>query len=390
MSAVAAPPCPAPPEPTYLLRGQTTLESVIVDERGHLFFTNETSLLRLDRRDTEPKRLTDVQDPGGLAFDTDGKLLLGYGNTSANGSHGDIDGPSGLVKVDPDSGETMPYATGLSMANGLVRGPDGSFYASNDFGSNIDRIRDGETERGWAKVESGNGLVIDSSGRYLYAAQTFRPAAIARVDLTDPSQVTTYMLADEPDYPAGLDGLAIDAADSIYAAANGAGEIWKIARTKDGGAARPCVLLDDLPPFPDGPSAVAVGVGDGPFGAGNLYVVTFDGNVIELPRAAALPPPEGAAKLRLEARPRVAREEERTRFTFIATLVRADQTTRMGGVSVHFAGKKRRTGRRGRAAIVATPRRAGRLRARARHSRFGKATATIRVLPRPDAERSRR
>lgn len=375
---VAAPACPAPlPEPNYLVRGETLLESVIVDHRGRLFFTNSTGVLRLDARGAKPKPLVEVAEPGGLAFDSDGKLVVGTGNSVPNGTRGDATGPSGLLKVDPDTGAVKPYATGLSMGNGLVRGPDGSFYASNDFGSNIDRIRGGETERGWAKVDSGNGLVIDSSGRYLYAAQTFRPAAIARVDLADPANVTTYVAADEADTSAGLDGLAIDAADNIFAAANGAGEIWKVPRTEDGAADRPCILLDDLPPFPDGPSAVAVGVGNGPFGAGNLYAVTFDGSVIELPGAVA---PAAIPRLYLRVQPRSVRRDERRRFTFQAVVSSAGVTYPARGALIRFAGKRRVTDADGRAGITARFRRAGRRRARVTQPGVRGAKVIVRVL----------
>ena len=288
-AAAAIEACPGSlPEPNYLVTGQTTLESVIVDDRGRLFFTNADRVLRLDGRNVAPVKLADIVEPGGLAFDSDGKLVVGTGNTIPNGVVGNVAGQSGLIKVDPDTGETSTYATGLSMGNGLVRGLDGSFYASDDGGVNIDRITDGRTEPGWAKVISGNGLVIDSSGQHLYAAETFRPAAIARVPLADPGAANTeWMLAANPlDWPAGLDGLAIDGADNIFAAANGSGAVWKVAINGDGSAGTPCTVLSGLPGFPDGPSAVAVGVGDGPFGAGNLYVVTFDGNVIELPGVA--------------------------------------------------------------------------------------------------------
>jgi sugar lactone lactonase YvrE len=379
-AALAAPDCPPPlPQPQYLLRDQTRLESVIVDARGRLFFTDAAGLLRLDARGAQPVRLVDVEAPGGLAFDTDGKLMLGSGNSIANGSHGDADGPSSLVEVDPDTGASSVYATGLSMGNGIVRGPDGSFYASNDIGSNIDRIRDGQTERGWAKVESGNGLVIESTGRYLYAAQTFRPAAIARVDLAAPADVTTYMAADQPDWEAGLDGLAIDAADNVFAAANKAGEIWKIGPKADGTAARPCVLLRGLPGFPDGPSAVAVGAGSGPFGAGNLYVVTFDGNVIELPGVAVPPGSVPTPPLRLRIRPKSARVGVRTRFRVRTTATVAGKVVPVAGALVRLAGHRRRTGARGRTSIVATLRRTGRVRARATRRGFRPAKAWIRA-----------
>jgi gluconolactonase len=277
--ALAAPDCAQGPSSVRtLLSGQGTLESVAVDRAGRLFFTNDDSLLRLDRPGGQPRVLTHVPDPGGLAFDDRGNVIVGYGNTASNGAVGDITGPSGLLVVNPDTGASAVYATGLSMANGLVRGPDGSYYASNDFGSNIDRIRNGHTERGWAHVDSGNGVAIDTSGRYLYVAQTFRPAAIQRVELAHPENVTEYVRAAPEDITAGLDGMARDDADRLFVAANGAGQVWRV----DPDPREICVLLRGLPGFPDGPSAVATGSRRGPFPARNVYVVTFDGNLIEL------------------------------------------------------------------------------------------------------------
>jgi sugar lactone lactonase YvrE len=265
-----------------LLSGQGTLESVAVDRRGRLFFTNDGSLLRLDRPGGQPRVMTLIQDPGGIAFDDRGDVIVGYGNSAANGTVGDETGPSGLLKVNPDTGASEVYATGLSMANGVVRGPDGSYYASNDFGSNIDRVENGVTERGWSHVDSGNGLAIDMQGRYLYVAQTFRPAAIQRIDLSDPTNVTPYVTAGPEDISAGLDGMTRDDEDRLFVAANGAGQIWRVDRDP----ATICVLLRGLPGFPDGPSAVATGSPRGRFPARNLYVVTFDGNLIELSRVA--------------------------------------------------------------------------------------------------------
>ena len=153
---------------------------------------------------------------------------MGVGNSIANGTVGDQTGPSGLIRINPKSGSSRPYASGLSMGNGVDRGPDGSFYASNDFGSNIDLIRNGETQRGWAKVDSGNGLQVDSTGKWLYVAQTFRPAAIQRVEIANPQNVTPFAVAPPEDAQAGFDGMDRDAADNLYVAANGAGSVWKV------------------------------------------------------------------------------------------------------------------------------------------------------------------
>ena len=352
---------------------------MIVDRQGRLFFTNEESVLRLDRRGAQPKVLAMVSEPGGLAFDVDGSLIVGFGNTASNGSVGDQTGPSGLLRVDPDSGAQSVYATGLSMANGLDRGPDGSFYASNDFGANIDRVRGGVTERGWARVESGNGLVVDSSGRYLYVAQTFRPAAIQRVDLADPTRVTEYIRAEPADMAAGLDGMTRDARDRLLVTANGAGEVWRID-TKPS----ICVLLDGLPGFPDGPSAVAVGSHEGAFPAENAYVVTFDGKLIELVDVAAAEPTRPGAparpKLRLRVRPRRTRTGRVTRFRLRVTATRQGAVRPVARARIRLAGVRAVTGSRGRARVAKLYARPGRRRVIARKAGFRSAVVRVRVI----------
>ena len=371
--APAAPPCkPAPPSARSLLADQGTLESVIADPRGRLFFTTEDAVMRLERPKGRPHELAPVIEPGGLAFDSDGSLIVGYGNTASNGQVGDQTGPSGLLRIDPKTGASKTYATGLSMANGLVRGPDGSFYASNDFGSNIDRIRDGVTERGWAKVESGNGLAIDRAGRYLYAAQTFRPAAIQRVALDDPTDVTVYVRAGPDDMAAGLDGMTRDAADNLFVTANGAGEVWRVAPDPP----TICLLLDGLAPFPDGPSAVATGAG-GPFPPQNVYVVTFAGDVIEIPDVAVGRPPQ----IRMKVKPRAAPVDEPARFRFRTRVRLAGALVPFRGAHIRFAGQVATTDAGGRAQITVNFERPDLHRPRARLRGYRSDQAVVRALP---------
>jgi sugar lactone lactonase YvrE len=360
--------CPGPaPKTTVLLADQGLLESVIADTKGRLFFTGPDGLMRLDRRDAKPKLITPIDGGGGLAFDTDGKLVVGYGNTIQNGSSGDSTGPSGLYKVDPDTGKFTTFATGLSMANGVARTPDGSFYASNDVGHNIDRIVAGKTERGWSQVESGNGMAVDLTGRYLFVNQTFRPAAIARIDLAHPDQVTTFATpADPSDLAAGLDGMTIDAAGRLFSAANGAGQVWR-ANTD----ASLCLLLDGLPKFPDGPSAVAVGDRHGTFGAANLYVVTFGGQLIEI--EGAVQPP---ARMRLRAPRRRVPACGRRGVTLAATSGSAP----VAGATVQLAGAMRRTGRAGRVRFTAPFAGNGRYRAVAVRGGYETAAAAVSVV----------
>ena len=123
-------------------------------------------------------------------------------------------------------------------------------------------------------MQTPNGLVIDSRGRYLYAAQTFKPASIAQIDLAHPENITTYVAAGPADIAAGPDGITRDSADRLYVAANGAGEVWRVDRDRT-----ICVLARGFPTV----SSLSFGGGKPGFPRRNLYAVTFTGLLVELP-----------------------------------------------------------------------------------------------------------
>ena len=365
--AHAIAPCPGPPPKTQvLLSGQGLLESVITDAKGRLFFTGPDGLMRMDSRTSKPKLLAPVDGGGGLAWDSDGMLVVGYGNTVQNGTNGDNTGPSGLYKVDPETGKRTTYATGLSMANGVARAPDGAFYASNDVGHNIDKIVNGKTQRGWSHVESGNGMVVDLSGRYLFVNQTFRPPAIVRIDLAHPDKQIVWAASSDPnDLSAGLDGMAIDAAGHLFSAANGAGQIWR-----SDGFGKVCLLVGGLDRV--GPSAVAVGDRHGTFGASNLYVVTFGGSLIEVQDVVT-----PKLRMRLGAWPRPVYVCGQHGITFEAT---TPAGTPLPGTTVSVAGRQRATGPKGRARFVGPFPNNGRFTAVASRGGYEDATRTFTVL----------
>jgi len=366
--AAAAPDCPgAPFETRTLATGLGTLESAIVHPNGSLYFTNESSLMRLDSPSGKPVEHTKAEEPGGLAIEPDGTIVMGVGNSITNGSMGDQTGPSSLIRIDPVTGKSEPYATGLSMGNGVDRGPDGAIYASNDFGSNIDRIVDGETERGWASVQSGNGLQVDSTGKWLYVNQTFQPAAIQRVEIANPENVTPFAVTPPEDASAGFDGMDRDPVDNLYVAANGAGSIWKV--TPEG---EMCVLVRGLPPFPDGPSAVAVGLYGTPFPPENLYVVAFNGDLTEI---AGVAETGDVPKLRLSVRPRRTAAGERRRFRAKVTAVGEP----VQAATVRLAGRTATTDARGKATLRRKFKRAGKRRAVASKGGYRGARRKIRV-----------
>lgn len=278
-SAHALPDCTVnPPVVRPLLSGQGLLESAIVDRRGHLYFSSDAaggSLIKLNRFGATPRPLASaVGEMGGLAIHRSGDLLLGEGNSILGGTTGTLNPQARMLRMDTRTGATRGYAAGLAMANGVARMRNGTLFASDDFGIGIDRISpDREVENVWADVVSGNGMAVGVHQRWLYVNQTFQPAAIQRVLIKDPSVVQTYFRPGPEDISAGLDGMARDARGNLFVTANAYGELWRIGR--DGSA---CVVADGF----SMPSAVAVGHRKRNFRRGNLYVVDFGGNVVEL------------------------------------------------------------------------------------------------------------
>ena len=345
-SAHALPDCSPLPEKRTVLSGQGQLESIIADARGRLFYSDIQSsgrLLRIDAPGAEPKVLIQgINGTGGLAWGLDGSLIMGFNGSTQNAIADGTDG--GLMRVDPETGLSSVITRGMGQANGVVRGPDGAIYASNDFGHGIDRFFNGQLEDDWSKVETPNGLVIDTAGRYLYAAQTFKPASVARIDLADPTKEEPYFEATGPDMPAGPDGMTRDDRDRLFLTVNGLGEVWRIDTDRTA-----CRLASGIM----NASALNWGGGAPGFPAENLYVVAFSGVLIELPNATDRPPAAGppeAVRLRLAVTPSSARRLATTRYRFDVTTAASDPAP-VRGATVRFGNKRATTDASGRASL---------------------------------------
>jgi sugar lactone lactonase YvrE len=281
-AATALDDCPTQPRGHAIHTASGIFESVAFDGRGRLFFTNSTAgeLLMIRRSGAKPTVVLDgIDAPGGIVFRRNGNVLVGYGDSIAQGSDGEENPEAGLIEVDPRTGKSHVYVDGLQMANGVTRGPGGQIFASTDFGTGVDRVLDGVVELAWAPLDSSNGMVVDRGKRNLFVNQTFTPVpTIARVPLDDPTGARPWFTA--PDEPgAFLDGLTRDPDGNLYAAANGRGSVWKVSGRTEG-----CVLWQGQP-FPSGPSDVAFGRGKGRFPKGSLFVTTFGGKLIQLRHA---------------------------------------------------------------------------------------------------------
>jgi sugar lactone lactonase YvrE len=329
---------------TPILTGQGSLESVIVDMKGRLFYTDSTldELRRLDAPGAQPKTIAKIPEPGGLAIDDDGQILVGSGSAIVSGIAGNLSPHASLLRVSPEGGPVAVVATGLEMTNGLARASNGAIFASSDVGIGIDRVGpDGGVTVGWALVVSGNGLAIDNEQRHLYAAQTFVPAAIARVDLRDPRRVETFAMPPLTDVLAGLDGMTIDGDDRLFVAAQVPGAIWRVNRDRT-----ICTVGTGL----TNPSAVAFGYGDHGFLTGHLYSVGFDGTIAEVTGARTPGVSTAALRERRLARiaflPRSARVRDgRARVRPLVQAVYNDGLRRRLVARVTVGGRRGRTGR---------------------------------------------
>lgn len=306
--------CPNQPAKHVVYDGYGVIESVIVDSRGRLYFTDTANdrVMRANSPAAEPQELAGgIEAPGGMAFLPNGDLLVGTGDAIATGLFGNILPSAGLVRVDSDTGAKSGYASGLQMSNGVAIGPDGSVYASNDIGliAGIDKVGSGgaPVDTHWAPVFSPNGLVVDSAGQNLFAAQTFQPAAIAKVNLGNPSQVNNFYSAPLADIAAGLDGMTSDENDQLYVAANLGGQIWRVSNP----GASACSIAEGV----SGASAVAFGEGPNGFSRENLYAVSFSGIVFEIEGmrspAPTNPPDAAYAGLSAKAKPKKCKRFKR-------------------------------------------------------------------------------
>ena len=201
----------------------------------------------MDRRSSEPEVVVDgIEAPGGLAF-LAGRLAAGRlrrrDRHRAHRARYPQAGPDPLRPEDrraaalrrrADDGQRRdagPRRRGLRVQRCRPR--------------HRPRARRPGDQRPGRPIASSNGLVVDTTGTWLYAAQTFVPAAISRVELADPAVVETWYTAPAADSAAGLDGLTRDAHDRLYVAANLGGEVWRVQddgpglRARAPAAARP-------------------------------------------------------------------------------------------------------------------------------------------------------
>ncbi|MFD3539883.1 SMP-30/gluconolactonase/LRE family protein [Streptomyces sp. NPDC058662] len=283
--ARAAPACAtttAPP-PVEVARIPDWVESIAVDRRGRMFATAYFTgrVYRIDAPGTAPVALTgDIGANGGIVVRADGSLLVGTGNDLAHSLTGDLLPLSELLRIDPESGESTTYASGLGGIDGVALAPDGTVYTTTLGGRNIGRVTpDGRVDPAWARVRQPNGVAVSPDGSEVYVIQTSIAPGLYRIPVADPAHPVRWISAGPSDVLALPDGLTLDGRGRPLISTHAAGQIW---RAEGAGL---CSVASGLPLS----TQITYGHGDRGFSAGRLYRAGVDGGIYEVPAGAEAP-----------------------------------------------------------------------------------------------------
>ena len=168
----------------------------------------------------------DTPEALGVALSSKGTLLVA--DKGPSNSLDDLDGSVLSVTAD---GTVSTLASGIASPNFLVEAMDGSVLVSDDFDTRLFRVLpDGTVEVALTDIASPNGMGYSPDRTVLYVASTFTAdGEITRVPVdaqglpTDGERTVIAKLAGA--FP---DGLAVDAFNRVYVAANIAGKVVRI------------------------------------------------------------------------------------------------------------------------------------------------------------------
>ena len=227
-SAVAISRCPW--RASTVASGLGSLENLGFDGSGTMLVSrtvgNSGQLYRLTPDGRGSTFVPNVAAPGSITV-AGGAAYFTTGNSFLSGIFGSKDGT--IDRVDLGTGALTTIAAKLTMPNGMVRLPDGSFIVSRNLGwtTGLTRITaDGTHETRFVpSVTMANGLTYDPAHNAVIASMDLHPVStLAVVDLDNPVHIRTvnlglFGLFGFPDDltvgPDGLIYLAMDGGDIV-------------------------------------------------------------------------------------------------------------------------------------------------------------------------------
>jgi glucose/arabinose dehydrogenase len=262
--------------------GLGTLENLGFDGRGGLLLSSGTlggpgKVLRRTPDGATTTLVANLTGPGGIVV-AGSTAYFTTGNGITSGLLGSKDGT--IESVDLDTGARATVATGLTMPNGMIAGPEGGFLVSRDLGSStrMTEVRADGTRATYApSATSTNGMAYDAARHRLYVDSTFNPTTtISVIDTLHPTARPRVITLPGLGPLNGADDLTLGADGYLYVALNVAGKVVRVDPDTGG----VCTLTSGLP-FP---SSVRFGAGPG-WDAESLYVTSFTGKVSRLTRS---------------------------------------------------------------------------------------------------------
>lgn len=269
-----------PVAPTILVDGAfKRCEGIAFNGEGRLYVAGDAALWHVDRGGTVTK-VAEMYSNLGLAPIGERDILMADFGPTNRFDHGP--NADGIVwRVSPEGDARRLLDGRLGDPNFLLVLEDGSFLVSDDATDEILSARPDGTSRLFTDaIGHPNGLALSPTGKTLYVAQIFeslRPMVTSgklwAVPLDEGRLAGTPELVIDFGSEAAIDGLAIDDAGRIYAAANLAGQVWRV----DPASGAAVLVAEGMP------GAASIAFGAGAFDAESIYVTsTRTGKVWEV------------------------------------------------------------------------------------------------------------
>ena len=277
--------------------GLDRIENLEPDGTGGMLISSgpRSAIERLAPDGSKTTVASKVSNPGGLRVRGQ-KLFAVTGTDLGDGATNSPDGT--VEKIDLRTGERVTYSDGLTSPNGLVFDGNGNAYVSRDGGSlvgpepwvpnpfsggigtdmhisKIPAIDPLNPDTSWADLPDTNGLAVDKTSTWLYAATTFNfNASVYRVLLADPSVIEKVAdLGSVTDPANGLDDMTFGKDGNLYLTANGMGRVWRLNPL----SGERCIIASGL----QNPTSAKFGKGPG-WPSDHLFVSGWDGRIREL------------------------------------------------------------------------------------------------------------
>jgi virginiamycin B lyase len=216
-----------------------------------------------------------ISSPGASVLGSDGRMYADFGDDEAGAL---APGKAGVVSFDPTAASptATPFASGVTMANGLAFDASGNVYVADSIAGAVDKFGPTGTPDpafdAAAKIPGADGLVYGNGMLYV-SELTALTSAIVQIPVGDPSAKSTLTELSAGGAPLKLpDDMAIGPDGALYIA-TATGQLIRVDTSTGAG----CVLANTVVPV----TSIRFPVAFAPYTASaDAFVTSEDGDIL--------------------------------------------------------------------------------------------------------------